>query len=83
MSVLSQAFFALVSRHLVSLVFFTVWHNIKIFVDFLLNSVHKGLGRLKGRNLVGGDGDGDVLANIAAGLFSSVSIRPANVSNVK
>ncbi len=29
-SVLSQAFFALVRRHFVSFVFFTVWHNIKI-----------------------------------------------------
>ena len=28
-SVLSQAFFALVRRHLVSLVLLTVWHNIQ------------------------------------------------------
>ena len=70
-SVLSQAFFALVCRHLVSLVFLTVWHSIKIFVVFLLDSVHEGLGRLEGRNLVGGDGDGDVLANVTASLFSS------------
>ena len=31
-SILSQAFFALVRRHLVSLVFFTVWHNIAFLV---------------------------------------------------
>ena len=71
-SVLSQAFFALVRRHLVSFVFLTVWHSIKIFVVFLLlDSVHEGLSRLEGRNLVGRDGDGDVLANITAGLLSS------------
>ena len=36
-SVLSQAFFALVGRHFVSFVFFTVWHDIKILlVDFLI-----------------------------------------------
>ena len=37
----------------------------------LLNSVHEGLGRLESRNLVGGDGDGLVLADVAAGLLSS------------
>ena len=71
-SVLSQAFFALVRRHLVSFVFLTVWHNIKILqVVFLLDSVHEGLSRLEGRNLVGRDGDGDVLANVATGLLGS------------
>ena len=33
-SVLSQAFFALVSRHFVSFVFLTVWHNIANFMCF-------------------------------------------------
>lgn len=35
-SVLSQAFFALVSRHFVSFVFFTVWHNIAILGVYLI-----------------------------------------------
>ena len=67
--VLSQAFFALVSRHLVSLVFFTVWHDIVFLVVSLFDSVHESLGRLESRNLVGWDGDGDVLADVTACLF--------------
>ena len=47
-SVLSQAFFALVRRHLVSLVFLTVWHNMMILrVDSYLTAFMKVLAGLK------------------------------------
>ena len=39
MSILSEAFFALVGRHFVSFVFFTVWHNNKIYKTKLLEIV--------------------------------------------
>ena len=35
MSILSEAFFALVGRHFVSFVFFTVWHNTKNYLTVL------------------------------------------------
>ena len=43
MSILTQSFFALVSRHLVSFVFFSVRHDTKIFnyLTFCLTSVEK------------------------------------------
>ena len=46
-SILSQAFFALVRRHLVSLVFFTVWHNIAILGVSYLTAFMKVLVGLK------------------------------------
>jgi hypothetical protein len=56
-----------------SLVFFTVWHSIVILRKMfkLLNSVHESLSGLEGRNLVGRDGDGDVLGDISSGFFST------------
>ena len=70
-SILSQAFFALVRRHFMSLVFLSVWHNIGILRVFLFNSVHKGFSRLEGRDLVSRDGDSNVLADVTASLLSS------------
>ena len=46
-SVLSQAFFALVRRHLVSFVFLTVWHNIAILGVSYLTAFMKVLAGLK------------------------------------
>ena len=46
-SVLSQAFFALVSRHLVSFVFLTVWHSIKILMFSYLTAFMKVFAGLK------------------------------------
>ena len=41
MSIISKAFFALVGRHFVSFVFFTVWHITKIYKTELLEVVDK------------------------------------------
>ena len=43
MTILAQTFFALVRRHLVSLMFLSVWHNIKLFK--FLNKVFRWLKR--------------------------------------
>ena len=76
MPVLTQAFFALVRCHLVSLSLFSAWHNpdvvgglLHFYVTFYL--VNKGLGRFKGRNIVGGDDDRCILRNVSPCLFSS------------
>ncbi len=41
MSILSEAFFALVGGHFVSFVLFTVWHDTKIYKTILLEIVDK------------------------------------------
>ena len=46
-SVLSQAFFALVRRHLVSFVLLSVWHSIVIFGNSYLTAFIKVLAGLK------------------------------------
>ena len=43
MTILAQTFFALVRRHLVSLMFLSVWHNKKLFK--FLNKVFRRLKR--------------------------------------
>ncbi len=41
MSILSETFFTFMGRHFVSFVFFTVWHNTKIYKTKLLEVVDK------------------------------------------
>lgn len=52
MSILSEAFFALMGRHFVSFMFFTVWHDTKILNSILLEFADKCLGWLECRNAV-------------------------------
>ena len=66
-AILAQAFFALVRRHFVAFVFFTVGHNIEILKLFL-HSLHKGLGGLERRNIVRRNHDGGVLGDIGCVL---------------
>ena len=53
-----------------SLVFFTVWHSIKI-LRLLFNSVHESLSGLESRDVVGWNSDGNILGNISTSLFST------------
>ena len=71
MSVLSQSFFTLVSRHLMSFLLFSVWHSFVFFsvvimlcVSLLLYGCYscaESLGRLEGRNVVFGHNETNVL----------------------
>ena len=73
MSILAQTFFALVGRHLVSLVFLSVRHfktTILLFYT-LFNVVDESLGGLEGRNIVCGDDDGGVLGDVTTSLLST------------
>ena len=42
-----------------------------LLFDFLFDILHKGLGGFERRNVVGGDDDGSVLADIAPSLFGT------------
>ena len=76
MSVLSQSFFALVRRHLMSFLFLSAWHSREYYmliINFLLSdSLSKGLSRLEGGNLVLGNGDGGVLEDVTGSLSGSL-----------
>ena len=74
MSILAQTFFALVGRHLVSLVFLSVRHfktTILLFYT-LFNVVDESLGGLERRNIVCGDDDGGVLGDVTTSLLSTL-----------
>lgn len=73
MSILAKTFFALVSRHFMSLSFLSAWHNSKdLRLFFLLDCVHEDLGRLECRDIVGRDGHSCLLGDVSGCLFSSV-----------
>ena len=57
MSILSEAFFALVGRHFVSFMFFTVWHDTKNLDSILLEFADKCLGWFECRDAVLWDDD--------------------------
>ena len=83
MTVLAQSFFTLVRRHLVAFTFFSVWHDVVNYKGLLtiivsvylvdggglLHLVHEHLSGLESRNLVLGDNDDSVLADVAGGLL--------------
>ena len=74
MSILAQAFLALVGRHLVSLVFLSVRHfktTILLFYT-LFNVVDESLSGLERRDVVSGDDDGGVLGDITTSLLSAL-----------
>lgn len=68
MSVLTQAFFPLVGSHLVSLSFFTAWHDVMFKKLLCFNRgfylVNEGFCWLECRNVVSGDDDSSVLGNV-------------------
>ena len=86
MTVLAQSFFTLVRRHLVAFTFFSVWHDVVNYKGLLtiivsvylvdggglLHLVHEHLSGLESRNLVLGDNDNSVLADVAGGLLSAL-----------
>ena len=78
MTILAQSFFALVSCHFVAFTFLSVWHIRKMLVIMkcgmslsvrLLHLIHEHLSGLESRNLVLGNNDNGVLADIAGGLL--------------
>ena len=78
MTVLAQSFFALVRCHLVAFAFLSVRHISKMLIvnyvmlsttGELLHLIHEHLGGLESRDLVLGDNDDSVLADIAGGLL--------------
>ena len=75
MSVLSQSFFALVRRHLMSFLLLSAWHdreNYMLIISLLFPyGLSKSLGGLEGGNLVLRNCDCGVLEDIAGSLGSS------------
>lgn len=79
MSVLSQSFFTLVRRHLMSFFLFSAWHSCKCLnmvcemceLPELFDVGHKGFSRLEGGNVVLGDDDGGVFGDVASSLFGA------------
>ncbi len=70
-SVLAQALFTLVRRHLMSFSLFSAWHNKRMLILFLLfHGVDENLGRLESRDVMSGDGHGRLLGDVAGGLLS-------------
>ena len=76
MSVLSESFFAFVRIHFRTFTFFSARHNNELLMFdlfcVLFDSFNKVLARPESGNVVGLDGDGLVLGDIAGGLLSSV-----------
>ena len=73
MTVLSQSFFTLVRRHLMSFLLITVGHSCKYSMGLRINALvidglHENLGGLEGRNVVLGDDNRGFLGNVAGRL---------------
>ena len=75
MSILTQAFFPLVGSHLVSLSFFTAWHDVMFKKLLCFNRgfhlVNEGLCGFECRNVVSGDDDGGVSGDVPSCLLCS------------
>ena len=79
MAILSQSFFTLMSRHLMSFLLLSVWHNswIKIllndcFSGNLLNALGEALCRLERGDVVLGNNDGRVLRYVTSRFLSTL-----------
>ena len=68
-TVLAQSFFALVRCHLVAFAFLSVRHISKMLIVNYVMLIHEHLGGLESRDVVLGDDDDSVLADIAGGLL--------------
>ena len=78
MTILSQSFFTLVSRHFMTLMLLSVWHSGKIlwintlFILLFLHVHCESLCRLERGDVVLGNDNGCVLRNIASSLLCSL-----------